>query len=910
VRFRLIIILVFILTEFHLNCQEKYLIDWDYEGQTFQEFAAQTELKYPLRFFYRDEWVRNLTLGRYENRHYLGEILDTLFNGLSLYYYFDNSGNIILTRYFAIKPVVEKPAEGMTYIPGLEYEEEAETKSSGGNIVIDIGNPADRDKPGIVTISGYVTDQNTREPVAGVTVQIPKLSTGVISNAFGFYSLNVPRGSYSMKFTFIGMKERIVDVNVYGQGELNVEMRSVLIPLKETVITAERNLTLQRAEVGLERIDITTFRLMPASIGESDIIKSVLLIPGVNSVGEGSVGFNVRGGSADQNLILLYGAPLYNSSHFFGFFSAVNPDIIKDVSLYKGGIPARYGGRLSSVLDISSRDGNRREFAGNAGVSPITTHFILEGPVKKDTLFYLIAGRTTYSNWVLGMLENKALRNSRASFYDLNIRLAWDINRKNKIDLSSYYSFDSFRFNSDTTYKYENNLIALRWRHFFTNRFFSALTANNSYYGYNISSLRVPQEAFTLTHKVNSTGLKADFNWYTGRHEINFGSEFTWYDVQPGNYMPAHDSSLVIPNSIQRQRAAETALFFEDKYNFTDYLTVTAGVRFTTFFAIGPQTVFIYNTAYPRSASTITDTLEFGKMKNYKTYAAPELRLSANFRIDNTSSLKLNYNRTRQYLHLLSNTTSISPTDVWKLSDYHLRPQSSEQIAAGYYRLLNKNKIEASAEIYYKEIKNMIDFKGGTELVMNEFIERDLINVEGKAYGLELMLKKSVGRVRYSASYTYSRILIRSTGSNNEEIINSGKWFPANFDRPHDLILTFNYLFSRRISFSATYNYSTGRPVTYPIASYMIGDIVITHYSDRNKYRLPYYSRLDLSLKVSGNLKARKIANPHWIFSVYNLLGRENVYSVFFRNNNNIVKGYMLSVFGRPIPSVSFNFDF
>ncbi len=378
----------------------------------------------------------------------------------------------------------------------------------------------------------------------------------------------------------------------------------------------------------------------------------------------------------------------------------------------------------------------------------------------------------------------------------------------------------------------------------------------------------------------------------------------------PGNYMPADDSSIVIPNSIERQRAIESALYFEDKYIVTDFLSVNAGLRFTSFFALGPQTVFIYDPSYPRSISSITDTITFNRLNNYKTYAGPELRLSANFRLNDNSSFKLNYNHTNQYLHLLSNTTSISPSDTWKLSDYYLKPQSCDQFAAGYYRMLNKNKIEVSAEIYYKKIDNMIDFKGGTDLIMNQSVERDLINVYGKAYGLELLLRKPEGRTRWSISYTFSRVLIRSKGSFNEELINSGHWFPANFDKPHDLIITLNYLFSRRVSFSANYNFSSGRPVTYPISSYTIGDIVINQYSDRNQYRIPYYSRLDLSVKMNGTLKSKKIAHPYWIFSVYNVIGRNNVYSVFFRNVKNTVRGYYLSVFARPIPSLSFNFDF
>jgi len=420
----------------------------------------------------------------------------------------------------------------------------------------------------------------------------------------------------------------------------------------------------------------------------------------------------------------------------------------------------------------------------------------------------------------------------------------------------------------------------------------------------------VPLEAFDLTHRINNTCFKADLNWFTGRNELNFGTEMNYYDVIPGNYLPAHDSSIVIPRLIEKEKATEAALYLEDKYNITDRFSVNAGIRFSSFFVTGPRSVFLYSPDFTKSTSSITDTVVFGKFRNYKTYAGPELRISANYRLNDNSSFKLNYNHTRQYLHLLSNTVSISPSDIWKLSDYHLKPQSGDQFAAGYYRMLNKNKIEASAEIYYKIIDNMIDFKDGTRLIMNEHIERDLVNVQGKAYGVEVMFRKPEGRARWSISYTWSRMLTRSKGSFIEELINSGDWFPANHDRPHDLILTFNYIWSRRVSLSANYNFSSGRPVTYPVSSYMIDDIVITQYTDRNKYRIPYYSRMDFSVRISGNLKIKRLAHPHWIFSVYNLTGRDNVYSVFFRQENNRVKGYYLSVFGKPVPSLSFNFDF
>jgi hypothetical protein len=906
----LIFFLLFLISPFAWS-QVRYPVTWDYKGLGFSEFVTQCESQYPLRFFYNADWISNTKLGNYNGNLSVTDVLDSLFKGTSIYYILDNSNNIILTKDFAVKISDNKTQENQNFIPGFDNLGPAQESTTTGNIVVEFGNPADRNKSGNVIVSGYITNVDTKEAVAGATVYVPRISVGTISNEYGFYTLTIPRGTYTAKYSFIGMKERSIDLNLYGAGELNVEMKSTLVPLKEAVVSADKNVTLQRFEVGFEKINIVSFRLMPTSMGELDIIKSILLLPGVQSVGEGSAGFNVRGGSTDQNLILLYGAPVYNASHFFGFFSAVNSDIIKDATLYKGGIPSRYGGRISSVLDIIPSEGNRREFAGNAGISPITTHVVVEGPIKKDTCFFILAGRTTYSNWLFNLIENPALKNSRATFYDINARVGYDINKKNKIDLSAYYSHDSFRFNSDTIYEYGNNIFALKWRHFFSSRFFSSLSINNSFSNYDISSQKVPQEAFVLSHKINSTGLKADVNWYVGsRNELNFGTDITRYDIMPGSFTPVGDSSIVKPDVISNEKAVESAIYFEDKYMVTDYLSINAGVRFSSFYAFGPQTVLIYDPDYPKSVSSVTDTVTYGSLENYKSYGGPEFRLSANFRLSDKSSFKVNYNRTRQYLHLLSNSTSISPSDTWKLSDSYIKPQVGDQFAIGFYRMLNKKKIEASAEVYYKKIKDMVDFKGGTDLIMNGNIERDVVNVEGKAYGLELLFKKPEGRVRWSVGYTYSRVLTRSTGQFSEEKINSGNWFPANYDKPHDLILTLNYLVSRRFSFSGNYTYSTGRPITYPVATYKVGDIVLTHYSDRNEYRIPYYSRLDLSVKISGNLKSKKIAHPNWIFSIYNLLGRENVYSEYFKNENNVVKGYRLSIFGRPIPSVSFNFDF
>jgi hypothetical protein len=904
-----ILILILFLT-CSLEAQEKYKISWDYKDLSFKEFEIKAENLLNVKFFYKDKWVNDLKLANFTDCTTLSCILDKLFNGTSLFYYIDESGNVVITKDYSVKITDAVKEKDNYFIPPTDYLGFGESKQTAGNEFVEIGNPAERNRPGNVIISGYITNKDTKEPVAGVTVLSKKLSLGTISNAYGFYTLTLPRGDHNLQFSFIGMREKNINLNLCGTGEMNIEMNSVLTPLKEIVVSAQKSVVLQRFEVGVEKINVASFKLLPTSMGELDIIKNVLLIPGVQSSGEGSSGFNVRGGSADQNLILMDGAPVYNSSHFFGFFSDINSDIIKDVTLYKGGIPSRYGGRISSVLDIVSKDGNRKEFAGNAGISPITTHVIVEGPIIKDTLTYSLAGRTTYSNWIFGLLENSALRKSRATFYDLNGKLTYDLNKNNKIDFLSYFSHDSFRFNSDSVYSYDNNIFILRWRHFFSSRFLSVISVNNSFYKYDVSSQDIPTESFILSHKLNSSGLKADFNLFEGRNEMNFGLDLTRYDIIPGSYLPASNSSVVIPHTIEKERALEGALYIDDKYTLTDFLSVNIGMRMSSYYSFGPKSVFIYDPGYTKSKLTIIDTLNYNQGKVISKYAGPELRVSLNFRITDKNSFKINYNRTRQYLHLLSNSTSIAPTDTWKLSDYYLKPEIGDQFAIGYYKILFKNSFETSAELYYKEVKNMVDYKGGTNLIMAENIERDLVDVKGKAYGLELILKKTSGKFRFSAGYTYSRTFIKSLSSFPEETINYGNWFPANFDKPNDLVVTFNYLFSRRLSISSNYTWSTGRPITYPVASYLFNDNTLVYYSDRNEYRIPDYSRLDFSFKVSGNLKAHRIAHPNWIFSVYNLLGRPNVYSEYFKKDGYLIKGYKLSVFGRPIPSITYNFDF
>jgi hypothetical protein len=885
-------------------------VTWDYKGQTFSEFATSAESILGVNFFYREEWTEGIRLMDYGTQPLLGNVLERLFTGINIYFVSDNDKNIIITKNYRIKTFSDESDKKEQFLPPTEYKETKDERKPDENLVAEIGNPAEKGRPGNVIVSGYVRIKGSGEALTGAAIYIKELSRGTVTNEYGYYSITLPRGDYNIRFSFMGMKELVYKTAIYGSGEFDVDMTETLIALGETVVTADRNNIHERFEVGLEKLNMSTFKLMPTSLGEADVLKSLLLIPGVTTVGEGSAGFNVRGGAADQNLILLYGAPVFNTSHFFGFFTSINSDIIKDVLLYKGGIPAQYGGRISSVIDIIPKDGSKDIFKGNAGISPVTAHLTVEIPLIKDKMSMIIAGRSTYSNWILGLIEDQAIRNSKAFFYDFNGRIVYDINPANRIELSAYLSHDSFKFNTDTTYNYNNKIISLRWRHTFNNTFQVQVSANSSLYDYSVNSDQNPENSFLLKHEVNYSNIKTDFNLHSkSNHRLNFGAEIIRYSIFPGTLYPG-TGSLVTYKMLENEKAFEGAFYAEDRITITDRLSASLGLRYSFFSDIGPRMIRIYDPDYPMSPSTVTDTLNAKSGEIFKTYSGPEYRFSLNFLLTRKSSIKLNISRTMQYLHMLTNTTSISPTDTWKLSDYHLKPQTGDQYSAGYYISFPQKGLDLAVEAYYKHMRNMSDFKGGAKLTMNEFIETEILNVTGKAYGIELSIKKNIRKVSWSIGYTYSRILMQSKTNFESDAINSGHWFPASYDKPNNLNIAFNYTATRRFSFSFDYTYSTGRPVTYPIAVYMSSDQWMVQYSDRNKYRIPYYSRLDISARLNGNLKSSKIINPYWTFSLFNALGRANVYSVYFTTSGNIVKGYKLSVFARSIPTIAYNFNF
>lgn len=765
-----------------------------------------------------------------------------------------------------------------------------------------------RDK---VTLAGYIKDIKTGEPIPGASIYIDSLSVGVLTDQFGYYSLTLPTGRYQMQVSSAGMTTARRQLLLHGNGQLNIDLAEYIPSLKEVVVTAARQSNTRSVQMGAAKLNIKSIKQVPVVFGEADVLRAVLTLPGVTTVGEASTGFNVRGGSADQNLIILNDLTIYNPAHLFGFFSAFNPDVVKGVELYKSAIPEKYGGRLSSVLDVTAKEGNSKKLSGNGGIGPLTSKLAIEGPLVKDRSSFIASGRSSYSNWLLGLVPNSSYKNSRASFYDFGLHVSHTINAKNSIYLNGYLSNDQFKLNNDTLYKYGNRNANVKWKHIFNNKLYGLFTAGFDHYQFNVSSESNKTNAYKLSFGIDQANVRADFNYSHGvNHLFRFGLTSIYYKLSPGSFEPVGSQSQVTPDRLQNEQALESAIYVGDEYTITPELSVSAGLRYSMFNYLGPREQYNYAAGAPRSVNTITDTSRFGGGALIQTYSNPEVRLAMRYSLSESASIKVGFNTLRQYIHMLSNTNAISPTDVWKLSDAYIKPQSGSQVSAGIYKNFRSNTIETSIEVYYKRMKNFLDYKSGAALILNHHIETDVISSRGRAYGAELFIKKTSGKLNGWMSYSYSRVELQSDDANAGEQVNGGKYYPANHDKPHNANLVGNYRFSHRYSLSLGVNYSTGRPVTLPLAVFNFAGGQRVFYSDRNQFRIPDYFRADISFMIEGNHRTKKLTHNSWSFGVYNVTGRKNAYSVYFVQENGFIKGYQLSVFGTLIPFVTYNFRF
>lgn len=893
-------------------------ITGNFNALSFRQFAESVEAHTDYRFYFNPTDVDSLQVQLQVTDKPLVFVLTRVLEGTPLRFAIDTRNRVFISPNQAIR--TELPAGFFERGPGSAADDSAsidygavreQTRLSLETKLFEIGSRSGGGRGNNATLAGRIRSTTTGEPAIGVYVLIEKPRIGVVTDQYGTYSITLPRGRHELKIRSIGMKDTKRQIMLYGDGKLDIDMDEEIVPLREIIVGAKKDINVAGLQMGAERLDIRTIKQVPTVLGEADLIRVVLTLPGVKSVGEGTVGFNVRGGTAGQNLILFNDAVIYNPSHLFGFFSAFNPDVIKSVELYKSAIPARFGGRLSSVLDVSTRDGNKKKLVGSGGIGPLTGRLTLEGPLFSEKTSFLFGVRSTYSDWLLRQLVNAAYQNSKASFYDLNLHLTHEANDKNTFYLTAYTSRDQFKLNSDSLYTYQNQVAALKWKHIFSSKLYGVLTGTYSRYQYTVSSDKNPTTAFKFGFDIRQSAAKVDFNYYpNARHTIDFGLGSTVYNLQPGSLQPSGQASLIAPDVVPNEQGVESALYIGDRFDVTSRLSLNVGLRYSLFMNLGPSQVYGYAPGLSKTTATIRDTVSYGAGSVVKTYQGPEYRVGLRYAITDDFSVKASYNRMRQYLNMLSNTVAVSPLDIYKLSDSYIQPQLGDQYSLGFYKNLRANTIELSLEGYYRTLTNQLDYKGGANLLLNHHLETDVVRAEGVAYGVEVMLKKQTGKLNGWISYTFSRSLLRTTDTYASDVVNNGNFYPSSYDKPHDVTLIGNYKVNRRFSISFNTTYSTGRPITLPLAKYVLGGAERVFYSERNQYRIPDYFRIDFSLNIEGNHKIRKLAHSSWTVGLYNLTGRRNPYSVYFNSANGGVRGYQLSIFGEPIPTLTYNFRF
>lgn len=879
----------------------------------FSEMIRSLENQTPYKFYYLPADTDSLLISYSGTNKALSKVLSEILHPLSLRFATDPRKKIyiirnafILTEFPDIHVVKKDTSKALPDVVIHDFLEAQPEDISIENKVFEIGSK-DHPVKGEKILSGYIRSKNTGTPISSATVSVVGKPSAVQTDAYGYYSISVPEERSILLVTSIGLRDTRRQLAMYGSGRLDIDMTDQVFSLNEVVVAGERGNQVKRMQIGLEKLNIKTIKQTPAVFGEADVISVILTLPGVQTVGEAANGFNVRGGATDQNLVLFSDATIFNPSHFFGLFSSFNPDAVNQVELYKSSIPARFGGRLSSVLDVTGKEGNRNKLSGAGGIGLLTGRVSLDGPIGKKTQF-LAGARSTYSDWLLQVIPDDAYRNSSASFYDLNGQISHYANDKDAFYLTGYASRDRFTFENGITYGYRNANVNGKWKRIFNGNIHSILTVGYDKYGFNIADRNNPVNAFDMLYSISQSFLKADvYHQPHNKHKLNYGFQSTLYSIRPGRKLPAGEESIVTGKSLENEQALESALYISDTYEVNDKFSIDGGLRYVMYNYLGPRSINYYLSGLPKSPETLEETVNYEAGRNIKTYQGPEFRIGLRYAFSNRSSVKMGYNSLRQYVHMLSNTTAATPTDSWKLSDPHIKPQYGDQVSAGYYRNMASSKVETSVEVYYKRIHNYLDYKSGAVLLMNDHIETDVLGTEARAYGMELMAKKNTGKLNGWISYTLSKVQQRTTG---EEKINNGRYYNSNFDKPHNLTMVGNYRFSHRYSFSLNTTYSTGRPITLPIAKYDFAGSERVFYSERNKYRVPDFFRMDFSVNIEGNHKIKKLAHSSWTIGVYNVTGRKNPFSVYYVSEEGKINGYKLSVFGHQIPFLTYNFRF
>ncbi len=775
------------------------------------------------------------------------------------------------------------------------------------------------------SLSGYVRDANNGEALIGVSVIIPELGLGTSTNLYGFYSLSLPAGVYKVEYQYIGFETLQREIQLDKDIRLDIELRESATQLQEVEVSSERlDKNVSSVEMSVAKLDVKEIEKVPQLLGETDIIRTLTLLPGVTTVGEGSNGFNVRGGAADQNLILLDEAPVYNSSHLFGFFSIFNADAVKDVKLYKGGIPAQYGGRLSSVVDVRQKEGNSKKFGFQGGLGLLSSRLLVEGPIVKDHTSFMVAARRSYADIFLALSNNPDINQNILYFYDLNLKVNSRINANNNLFLSGYFGRDVFGIENLFGFDWGNGTGTLRWNHLFSEKLFSNLSMVYSDYTYRIGTPEDDEDFFELTSRIQDYHLKYNLSYYVSANStIDFGFEGIYYRFSPGKVVA---DGLDEPIILQNEYALEPSAYVSHEIKPTPKWTIKYGLRYSAFYNLGPITTREYQNPEFPEPDEVTGEKSYADREvvaSYDGLQGFEPRLALNYLLDDERSLKLSYNRTRQYIHLISNTNSPTPIDLYRPAGTYIEPASVHQVAGGYFQNFSDNMFEFSIELYYKTFENLVDYRPGADLIFNEYIETEILSGIGRAYGAEFLLRKRTGKLTGWVSYTLSRSERKVVGDGTpQRSINKGDWYLSNYDKIHDISVVATYQINSKWDLGAVFVFQSGRPYTPPEGKFIIEDIPVPIYSTRNKYRIPSYHRLDFSANYSPERNPDKRFYSSWSFGIYNVYSRRNAYSIYFRPETSDpdipdaqanplnTQAVRLSIFGTIIPSVTWNFEF
>ena len=765
-----------------------------------------------------------------------------------------------------------------------------------------------------IRIRGRLIDQISGEPLVGATVTIRELDKTEVTNTNGSFFLVLDRAEYTLEFRYVGYETIIYPIVAVGEGRISLTMIQEDFTLDDVVIFGrdpEKNL--RSTEMGAISINMNTLKELPPFLGEVDIIRSIATLPGVSQVGEASSGLNVRGGGADQNLIMFAGAPIYNPSHLFGLFTAFNPDVVNDFTLYKAIIPSRYGGRGSSILDITPKSGSLDTWGGDMMAGSVSGKLSVNGPVVKDKISAKVGFRGSYINWLLNSLNNPDLRTSQANFNDVNGILYGEINENHNITYSFYRSYDDFALASDTTISWTNLSHSIRYNGKLSEKFFVDAIGFYTFYDFSIFN-RSGINNFDLKSGVEDVGARLNFTYNLGdRNKLFFGADTKNITINPGELIPGTNENgevSVLPQLVQPEFARESGVYFQHDFEVGEKFGFSYGLRYDWYQYFGPRAVRSYAPNLPINSANVIGERTYADGEVIQSYDGFGPRASFRYSINPKTSIKGGYNKMYQFIHLISNTATIAPTDVWKLSDEFIRPQIVDQYSLGLYKNFKGNIFETSFEVYYKDIQNVVDYKDGARLLLQNNLETEIIPGVGQAYGVEMYVKKNLGRLTGWVSYTYSRALRRVLTPFEEEIINDGNWFPANFDKPHDLTLIGNYKLASNVSLSGTFFYSTGRPVSFPEAKFDFAGNSLAFFRDRNLQRIPDFHRLDLSLNFQLKGKG-KFYEGDWTFAVMNVYGRKNPFSIFFADQaGSPPQAYRLAILGVPLPTLSYSLKF